>query len=131
MPQGPQLQVRLCVHETIHYPLTKCFQDSIHDGVENAQIRTTDTPTDKRSPFTFQKFLSVLRSSLGRNSQFHDLSREDWNKLGSIEYKALTMLLYLVPGYLILFQLLGVSILAPYMIFNKSDVALSNGVSPL
>ncbi|TVY89420.1 Potassium transport protein, partial [Lachnellula willkommii] len=106
-------------------------QDSTHDGVEGAQIRTTDTPTDKRHPFAFRKFLSVLKSSLGRNSQFHDLSHEDWNKLGSIEYKALKMLLYLVPGYLILSQLLGIFILAPYMIFNKSDVALSNGVSPL
>ncbi|TVY29434.1 Potassium transport protein, partial [Lachnellula hyalina] len=105
--------------------------DSTHVGVEGAQMRTTETPTYKKPPFAFRKFLSVLKSSLGRNSQFHDLSREDWNKLGSIEYKALKMLLCLVPGYLIFSQLLGIFILAPYMVFNKSDVALSNGVSPL
>ncbi|TVY35339.1 Potassium transport protein [Lachnellula subtilissima] len=105
------------------------MQDSTHVRVKSAQMQTTDTPTYKKSPFAFRKFLNVLKSSLGRNSQFHDLSREDWNKLGSIEYKALKMLLYLVPGYLISCQIIGIFILAPYMIFNKSDVALSNGVA--
>ncbi|KAH9922903.1 cation transport protein-domain-containing protein [Fomitopsis serialis] len=53
-------------------------------------------------------------TNVGRNSTFHDLTDENIEELGGVEYRALTALLWIVPLYY--FGLLAISfiIIAPY-----------------
>ncbi|KAG8168128.1 hypothetical protein KVR01_003817 [Diaporthe batatas] len=53
--------------------------------------------------------------TVGRNSQFHDMSAEDERKLGGIEYAALKLLLKIVLGYYLGLHLLGVIGLLPWI----------------
>ncbi|QRV98028.1 potassium/sodium transporter [Ceratobasidium sp. AG-Ba] len=60
---------------------------------------------------------------VGRNSQFHDLSQEEQEELGGVEYRALTALLWIIAGYHIGSQLLAFVIIAPYSSMRRwSDV---------
>jgi Trk-type K+ transport system membrane component len=67
---------------------------------------------------------------LGRNSQFHGLTLEERERLGGIEYRAITLLSRIVPLYFILFQLIGCLGLGAWMAYNASDTTLSNGIAP-
>ncbi|KAH7016190.1 cation transport protein-domain-containing protein [Microdochium trichocladiopsis] len=53
--------------------------------------------------------------TIGRNSQFYDLSEEDEEKLGGIEYAALKLLLKIVIGYYVGLHLLGIIGLIPWI----------------
>ncbi|KAG9124577.1 low affinity potassium transporter [Ceratobasidium sp. 392] len=56
---------------------------------------------------------------VGRNSQFHDLSQEEQEELGGVEYRALTALLWIIAGYHFGTQLLAFVIIAPYSTMSK------------
>ncbi|KAF8608135.1 TrkH-domain-containing protein [Ceratobasidium sp. AG-I] len=56
---------------------------------------------------------------VGRNSQFHDLSQEEQEELGGVEYRALGALLWIIAGYHIGTQLLAFVIIAPYSTMGK------------
>ncbi|KAG8880238.1 low affinity potassium transporter [Tulasnella sp. 332] len=49
-----------------------------------------------------------------RNSEFHNLTRERLQELGGVEYRALSMLLWILPAYYFGTMLFLFSILAPY-----------------
>lgn len=46
-------------------------------------------------------------ATVGRNSQFHNLSAEDRERLGGIEYRSLKLLLKIATGYFFLLHLFG------------------------
>lgn len=50
-------------------------------------------------------------------------------ELGGCEYKAISLLSWLVPLYFILFQLFGCLGLGAYVAYNKADVAHRNGLN--
>ncbi|KAG8770568.1 low affinity potassium transporter [Ceratobasidium sp. 428] len=56
---------------------------------------------------------------VGRNSQFHDLSQEEQEELGGVEYRALTALLWIIAGYHFGIQLIAFIIIAPYSTLSK------------
>ncbi|KAH8672568.1 cation transport protein-domain-containing protein [Tricladium varicosporioides] len=76
--------------------------------------------------------LNILfgQAIVGRNSQFYGLTRGERQQLGCIEYKALRLLSYLVPIYLVTFQVLGSIGLSCYIALNHPAIALENGVNP-
>jgi len=77
------------------------------------------------------KFPSYLtRRTTGRNAQFFGLSREEREHLGGVEYRAITLLAYVVPIYFVAWQFLGCIGLGAYMAHNKADVATGNGINP-
>ncbi|GBE80755.1 Low-affinity potassium transport protein [Sparassis crispa] len=57
----------------------------------------------------------TFEAVVGRNSAFKNLTREQMDELGGVEYRGLTALLWLVAGYHILLQLLAFVVIAPYM----------------
>ena len=83
---------------------------------------------DDRRQSTTKFFLSG--GFIGRNSQFHSLSLAEREKLGGVEYRALTLLEVIVPLYFVLFQLLGAIGCAAWVAVNASDAALQNGLNP-
>ncbi|KAK1822944.1 hypothetical protein LTR12_002666 [Friedmanniomyces endolithicus] len=67
---------------------------------------------------------------IARNSQFHNLSEKEREKLGGYEYRAVSFLAWVVPIYFVLWQLLGCIGCAAWVALNQPDTARANGLSP-
>lgn len=67
---------------------------------------------------------------IGRNSQFHSLTLAERQRLGGVEYKAVTLLAIIVPVYFVLWQLLGSLGLGAYIANSRADTTLQNGLNP-
>lgn len=67
---------------------------------------------------------------ISRNSQFHNLTEAERQKLGGVEYKALLWLSWIVPIYLVLWQLLGALGCAAWVARNRPETARANGLNP-
>lgn len=67
---------------------------------------------------------------IGRNSQFHSLTLAERERLGGVEYKAVTLLAIIVPLYFVLWQLLGCLGLGAYIANYRADTTLQNGLNP-
>ena len=72
----------------------------------------------------------LTRHTTGRNAQFFGLSKAEREHLGGVEYRAITLLAWVVPVYFVLWQLLGCLGLAAYMAHNKASTARENGIDP-
>jgi hypothetical protein len=72
----------------------------------------------------------LTRHTTGRNAQFFGLTRAEREHLGGVEYRAITLLAWVVPIYFVLWQLLGCLGLAAYMAHNKAATARGNGINP-
>jgi len=72
----------------------------------------------------------LTRHTTGRNAQFFGLTRAEREHLGGVEYRAITLLAWVVPTYYVLWQLLGCLGLGAYMAHNKADTARGNGINP-
>jgi hypothetical protein len=72
----------------------------------------------------------LTRHTTGRNGQFYGLSRAEREHLGGVEYRAISLLAWVVPAYFILWQTLGCIGLGAYMAANKASTAEENGINP-
>jgi hypothetical protein len=70
------------------------------------------------------------RRTTGRNAQFFGLSRAEREHLGGVEYRAISLLAWVVPVYFALWQFLGCVGLGAYMAHNKAATAYGNGINP-
>ncbi|KAK0114268.1 hypothetical protein ONS95_013765 [Cadophora gregata] len=71
----------------------------------------------------------LTRHTTGRNAQVYGLSREEREHLGGVEYRAITLLGWVVPLYFVLWQVLGCVGLGAYMKINKEEVIRANGIN--
>jgi len=67
---------------------------------------------------------------IGRNSQFSSLSLAERERIGGVEYRAVTFLSVIVPLYFILWQLLGCIGLGGYLATKRPDATKVNGENP-
>ncbi|KAG9945340.1 TrkH-domain-containing protein, partial [Aureobasidium melanogenum] len=67
---------------------------------------------------------------ISRNSTFHNLTEAERQQLGGVEYKALLWLSWIVPLYLVLWQLLGALGCAAWVAHNRPGTARANGLNP-
>ena len=67
---------------------------------------------------------------IGRNSRFHNLTLEEREKLGGVEYRAVVLLEIIVPLYFVLFQLLGCLGLGAWVAVHRPNTAGENGLNP-
>ncbi|KAF2720481.1 TrkH-domain-containing protein [Polychaeton citri CBS 116435] len=79
---------------------------------------------------TLDAYIDTVTGWVSRNSQFHGLSEEERLKLGGYEYRAIVYLSWLIPAYLILWQLLGCLGIGAYIAMNRPSVSRSNGLNP-
>ncbi|CRG89521.1 Low-affinity potassium transport protein [Talaromyces islandicus] len=77
---------------------------------------------------TQKYFLS--RGFISRNSQFHGLTVSDREKLGGVEYKAISFLSVVVPLYFVLFNILGAVGIGAWITAYHPSVARVNGLDP-
>lgn len=78
--------------------------DEISGGIQHAG-------TGAVKPVSYISFDAIV----GRNSKFHGLSVAQQEELGGVEYRALTVLLRIVPAYWLFIQLIGVLCIAPWL----------------
>ncbi|KAL7412684.1 cation transport protein-domain-containing protein [Mrakia frigida] len=81
---------------------------------QTATIASTRSGTGSIGPGKPVPYIS-FDAVVGRNSQFKDLSSEQLEELGGVEYRALKVLMWIVPSYLIFLQLAGWIIFWPYI----------------
>lgn len=67
---------------------------------------------------------------IGRNSQFSHLSLAEREKIGGVEYRAVTYLAVIVPLYFILWQLLGCIGLGAYIASKRANTTEVNAENP-
>lgn len=96
-------------------PLDRVASMMFRPGVSASEERRTRRP----SQATYnQPTLPNLSSqaTIGRNSQFHNLTTEDRERLGGIEYRSLKLLLKIVTVYFFGLHLFGAICLIPWIL---------------
>lgn len=80
--------------------------------------------------FNVQSFVKEQRRNIGRNGQFFNLSSDQREYLGGVEYRALKFLSVFVPLYFILWQLFGGIALGAYMSVYEKEASAVNSQNP-
>lgn len=76
-----------------------------------------------------QKYFSS-KGLISRNSQFHGLTSAEREELGGVEYKAVSLLSWIVSLYFFLFLLLSVIGIGTWLQLNHPEVTRVNGLDP-
>ncbi|KAJ5901601.1 hypothetical protein N7495_002129 [Penicillium taxi] len=97
-------------------PVTPCPEEAPYSGLKGV-IRGT------------QKYFSS-RGLIGRNSQFHGLTAAERDKLGGVEYKAVSFLTLVVFLYLAMFLVIGSVGVGGWLQLNHPDITRTNGLDP-
>ncbi|ROW08609.1 hypothetical protein VPNG_06205 [Cytospora leucostoma] len=80
--------------------------------------------------FDFGTFVKENKKSIGRNGQFFDLTEEQREYLGGVEYRALKVLFGIVIVYFVLWQLLGCIALGAWLSVHESSLSAENAQNP-
>jgi Trk-type K+ transport system membrane component len=80
--------------------------------------------------FNVQSFVKEQKRNIGRNGQFFDLSSDQREYLGGVEYRALKFLSMFVLSYFILWQLFGAIALGAYMSIYEKEASAVNAQNP-
>ncbi|KAL7619522.1 hypothetical protein AAE478_010062 [Parahypoxylon ruwenzoriense] len=91
---------------------------------QTAESRTTS------DGFNVQTFLREQKRSIGRNGQFFNLSEDQREYLGGVEYRSLKFLSVFVIAYFVLWQLFGAIALGAWMSAHETDTAAVNAQNP-
>lgn len=107
-------------------------QDNIEPGLQTRPTRTSTFRTLRRSntarTMEPAPYLS-WQPTIGRNSFFFDLTEEQREELGGIEYRALKTLALILVGYFFFFHFLGVVCLTPWILHSGTYSAVVEAVS--
>lgn len=114
------------------HPYSTSFKFPPTEGLTNREAKRANAHNrdegDKIAHWQYPHYLT--RHTTGRNAQFFGLSKAEREHLGGVEYRAITLLAYVVPIYFVLWQLLGCLGLGAYMAHNKASTAYENGINP-
>ncbi|KAI9896957.1 hypothetical protein N3K66_007979 [Trichothecium roseum] len=77
--------------------------------------RRNSTSSQIQQPAINERPFLSKQATLGRNSRFHNLTSEDREALGGIEYRSLKLLLKIVVGYFIGLHIFGALCLVPWI----------------
>lgn len=126
-------------HNVIHHllpfsgvgarPLTQSRSRSqVSHTVVEARPRSANMPLGTGEEKFHHRFLKT--GVLSRNSTFHHMDEKDRERLGGLEYKSVKLLAWLVPVYLVAWQLLGAIGLGAWVAYNRPATAAMNGLNP-
>ncbi|ETS79660.1 hypothetical protein PFICI_09513 [Pestalotiopsis fici W106-1] len=91
--------------------------------------QTTESRTSEGG-FNVQTFLKEQKGNIGRNGQFFNLSEDQREYLGGVEYRALKFLSAFVIVYFVLWQLFGAIALGAWMSVYAVDESAVNAQNP-
>ncbi|KAJ7496885.1 cation transport protein-domain-containing protein [Mycena latifolia] len=106
-------------HEIVRNLFTRLFPKLQQKLTRSITLPRTTTLASNRGeigvvgakPAPYISFTAIV----GRNSAFQQLTKEQQDELGGVEYRALKALLWIVAGYHIGVQLIAFTVIAPYM----------------
>lgn len=75
-------------------------------------------------------YFASAAGRIARNSQFHGLSEAEREELGGYEYRAVSLLAWLVPLYFVSWQLFGALGCGAWIAYNNPSSARTNGLNP-
>lgn len=114
------------------HPLSTSFKFPPSQGLTNRapkKFGSGDHEDEEKLPhWQYPNYLT--RHTTGRNAQFYGLTKAEREHLGGVEYRAITLLAWVVPVYFVLWQLLGCVGLGAYMAANKASTSRENGFNP-
>lgn len=80
--------------------------------------------------FDFSAFIRKNRKNIGRNGQFFDLTDEERERLGGVEYRSLRILFVIVLVYFVVLQVLGSIALGAWIAVHESAASAENAQNP-
>jgi hypothetical protein len=92
--------------------------------------RTQSEDTKFGDEFNVQTFVREQKRNIGRNGQFFNLSSDQREYLGGVEYRALKFLSVFVLLYFVLWQLFGAIALGAYMSVWEKEASAVNTQNP-
>ncbi|KAK8123480.1 hypothetical protein PG999_003398 [Apiospora kogelbergensis] len=104
-PRGPG--------EKLHHTMTRTDTESRHNPL--SRIKTALSQHKENDPAPYLSW----QPTIGRNSEFLDLSEEQREELGGIEYRSLKTLAIVVTGYFWGFWIFGIVCLWPWIAVNN------------
>ncbi|KAI0196439.1 cation transport protein-domain-containing protein [Astrocystis sublimbata] len=107
------------------------YQTHSHQSGNTARRRpqTMESRTSDAG-FNVQTFLKEQKGNIGRNGQFFNLSDDQREYLGGVEYRALKFLSAFVIAYFVLWQLIGAIALGAWMSVYAVDDSAVNAQNP-
>ncbi|KAL2006810.1 hypothetical protein VTN00DRAFT_9478 [Thermoascus crustaceus] len=100
------------------------------DALPNSPIYEAKKPSAFESAVKGSKKYFFLRGFISRNSQFYGLTTAERERLGGVEYKAVSFLSIVVPVYFLMFHVCGIVGVGCWLSVNRPSVARENGLSP-
>ncbi|KAK2749501.1 low affinity potassium transporter [Onygenales sp. PD_40] len=100
-------------HRSVGLPDREGVQERPRRGTFSTLFRSTSQEELDSSPYL------SWQPTVGRNSAFVDLTDEQRNELGGIEYRALKALAVVLVGYFFFFHFLGIVCLVPWIMKSK------------
>lgn len=98
-----------------------------HSHQSGSTRRRPQTAESKSSVgFNVQTFLNEQKRNVGRNGQFFNLSSDEREYLGGVEYRSLKFLSVFVILYFLLWQLFGAITLGAYMLKYEKEACAIN-----
>ncbi|KAE8349685.1 cation transport protein-domain-containing protein [Aspergillus coremiiformis] len=115
-PTFPRLDTRPTVRETgdLGDPPSPLVRTTTRRPTFNSVFRSLTEERDRNT----LPYLS-WNATVGRNSQFVDLTEEQRDELGGIEYRALKTLAVVLVSYYVFFHLLGIICLLPWIMTTR------------
>lgn len=89
-----------------------------------------ERPSTQDPGFNISSFLRQNKANIGRNGQFYNLTAQEREYLGGVEYRAIKLLIVTVTMYFVLWQLLGAIALGAWIAVNDASVTKANMQSP-
>jgi hypothetical protein len=113
------------------HPKSTAYQLPLSEGLLNRMGKKAQEKKIELENLSHSEYPTYLnRRTTGRNAQFFGLSRAEREHLGGVEYRAISLLAWVVPVYFALWQFLGCVGLGAYMAHNKAATAYGNGINP-
>lgn len=99
-------------------------------AVSHGTGNTPGRPSTQDPGFNINSFLRQNKDNIGRNGQFYNLTVQEREYLGGVEYRAVKLLIVTVTMYFVLWQLLGAITLGSWIAVNDPSAAKVNMQNP-
>ncbi|KAK4096098.1 TrkH-domain-containing protein [Parathielavia hyrcaniae] len=104
-------------------------QPSEHHDKANADPKR-GADFDRDRTVEIRNFLDEKRTNVGRNGEFFNLTLNEREYLGGVEYRAVEVLVVTVAMYIVLWQLLGAIALGSWMAVHAPEIPAENAQNP-
>ncbi|KAB8238407.1 putative potassium transporter [Aspergillus alliaceus] len=100
------------------------------DAPQNLPLREDDDVHRLKGMIQGTQKYFASKGLISRNSQFHGLTADERERLGGVEYKAVSFVAVIVALYWLMFLLVGIIGMGGWLKANHPEITRTNGLSP-